>query len=60
MAEDNIEKMIRSHLVRVDTYDAMDAPETLAEESGIAPVNIIKLNGNGNHSHSTQVWERKI
>lgn len=48
MAEDNIEKMIRSHLVRVDTYDAMDAPETLAEESGIALENIIKLNGNEN------------
>jgi len=48
MAEDNIEKMIRSHLVRVDTYDAMDAPETLAGESGIALENIIKLNGNEN------------
>ena len=40
MAEDNIEKMIRSHLVRVDTYDAMDAPETLAGESGIALENL--------------------
>ena len=48
MAEDSIENLIRPHLVRVDTYDAMDAPETLVEKSGISLENIIKLNGNEN------------
>ena len=44
----NIESLVRAHLVDVETYDAMDAPETLAKKAGISEDQIIKLNGNEN------------
>jgi len=43
-----IEGLVRPHLVGVNTYDAMDAPEALAERAGISKDRIIKLNGNEN------------
>ncbi|HCE77113.1 MAG TPA: histidinol-phosphate transaminase [Dehalococcoidia bacterium] len=48
MGKIDIEKIIRPHLVNVKTYDAMEAPETLARKSGIPESEIIKLNGNEN------------
>ena len=42
------EKLIRPHLVDVQTYEAMDPPELLAEKAGIPADQIIKLNGNEN------------
>ena len=43
-----IENLVRAHLVDVETYDAMDAPEALAKRAGISEDQIIKLNGNEN------------
>jgi len=43
-----IEKFIRPHLLKVNTYDAVDAPEMLAKKAGIRKEDIIKLNGNEN------------
>ncbi len=48
MGKNDIEKFIRPHLVNLKTYDAMEAPETLARKSGIPESEIIKLNGNEN------------
>ena len=48
MGKIDIEKIIRPHLVNVKTYDAMEAPETLAKKSGIPESQIVKLNGNEN------------
>ena len=44
----DIQKIIRPHLVDIQTYEAMEAPETLAKKSGIPESEIIKLNGNEN------------
>ena len=43
-----LDDMVRSHLLKVDTYSSMDAPEILAQKAGISPNKIIKLNGNEN------------
>ncbi len=43
-----IDGLVRPHLVGVNTYDAMEAPEALAERAGIPTDRIIKLNGNEN------------
>ena len=44
----SIQKFIRPHLLDVNTYDAVDAPEVLAERAGIKKQSILKLNGNEN------------
>ena len=44
----NIEKLIRSHLVDVQSYDPVDPPELLAQKAGIPEDKIVKLNGNEN------------
>ena len=36
-----IENLVRAHLVDVETYDAMDAPEALAKRAGISEDQII-------------------
>ena len=44
----DIKKFIRPHLLSINTYEAVDAPELLAEKAGILKEDIIKLNGNEN------------
>ncbi len=44
----DIKKFIRPHLLNINTYEAVDAPELLAEKAGILKEDIIKLNGNEN------------
>jgi histidinol-phosphate aminotransferase len=48
MITTGIDKLIKPHLVDIKTYDSMDPPERLAEQAGIPPEKIIKLNGNEN------------
>ena len=44
----DIEKLIRPHLAEIQTYEAVDPPEVLAERAGIPADQIVKLNGNEN------------
>jgi histidinol-phosphate aminotransferase len=44
----DVEKLIRPHLVNVQTYDPVDPPELLAKRAGIPEDKVIKLNGNEN------------
>jgi len=44
----SVNKLIRSHLVDVTTYDPVDPPELLAKRAGIPADQIVKLNGNEN------------
>jgi histidinol-phosphate aminotransferase len=44
----DIQKLIRSHLVNVQPYNAVDPPELLAKKAGIPEDRVIKLNGNEN------------
>ena len=44
----DMEKLIRPHLVDIKTYEPVDPPELLAEQSGIPADKIVKLNGNEN------------
>ena len=48
MMTTGIDKLIKPHLVDITTYDSMDPPERLAEQAGIPPEKVIKLNGNEN------------
>ena len=48
MITTDIDKLIRAHLVDFKTYDPVDPPELLAEQAGIPPDKVIKLNGNEN------------
>ena len=50
----SVEKLIRSHLVDVQTYDPVDPPELLAKRAGIAADQIVKLNGNENPREPSQ------
>ena len=43
-----VEKLIRPHLVSIQTYDPVDPPELLARRAGVPADKIIKLNGNEN------------
>lgn len=43
-----IKRLIRPHLVNIQTYDAVDPPELIAQRAGIPLDKIIKLNGNEN------------
>ena len=44
----DVEKLIRPHLVNIQSYSTVDPPEILAERAGISQDNVIKLNGNEN------------
>ncbi|MDA0770704.1 MAG: histidinol-phosphate transaminase [SAR202 cluster bacterium Casp-Chloro-G4] len=44
----DIDKFIRPHLAKVQTYDPVDPPELLAKQAGIPEDQIVKLNGNEN------------
>ena len=44
----NLQKLIRQHLVNVQTYDPVDPPDLLAKRAGIPEDKIVKLNGNEN------------
>ncbi len=44
----DITRLVRPHLLDVQTYEAVDPPEVLAERAGIPPEKVIKLNGNEN------------
>lgn len=44
----SVNKLIREHLVDVQTYDPVDPPEMLAKRAGIPADQIVKLNGNEN------------
>lgn len=44
----DIDKLVRSHLLNVQTYDPVDPPELLAKRAGIPESQIVKLNGNEN------------
>ena len=37
----DIEKLIRPHLVDIQTYDPVDPPELLAKRAGIAPEKVL-------------------
>lgn len=43
-----IKRLIRPHLIDIQTYDAVDPPELIAQRAGIPESQIIKLNGNEN------------
>ena len=43
-----IKRLIRPHLVDVQTYEAVDPPELIAQRAGIPESEIVKLNGNEN------------
>ena len=44
----SVKKLIRPHLLAVQTYDPVDPPELLARRAGIPQDQIVKLNGNEN------------
>ena len=44
----DIEKLIRPHLVDIQSFSPVDPPEILAQQAGIPPDKVIKLNGNEN------------
>ncbi len=44
----SVRRLIRQHLVSVQTYDPVDPPEMLAKRAGIPEDQIVKLNGNEN------------
>ena len=48
MSKVNIQSLIRPHLANIQTYEAVDPPEILAQRAGIREDEIIKLNGNEN------------
>ncbi|MCI0440190.1 MAG: histidinol-phosphate transaminase [Chloroflexi bacterium] len=48
MKTGDVRKLIRPHLVSIKTYDPVDPPELLAQQAGIPPEKVIKLNGNEN------------
>lgn len=48
MTTTDIDKLIRPHLVDIKSYDPVDPPELLAEQAGIPPDKVVKLNGNEN------------
>ena len=48
MSRADVTQLIRPHLLNVQTYDPLDPPELLAQQAGIPPDEIIKLNGNEN------------
>lgn len=48
MDNSSVEKFIRTHLVNIQTYAAVDPPELLAQKAGIPENKIVKLNGNEN------------
>ncbi len=48
MGRVDVGKLIRPHLVEIQTYDPVDPPELLAEQAEVQPDEIIKLNGNEN------------
>jgi histidinol-phosphate aminotransferase len=48
MGNVDLGKLIRPHLLNVETYAAVDPPELLAQKAGIPPEKIVKLNGNEN------------
>jgi histidinol-phosphate aminotransferase len=50
----SVKKLIRSHLVDLQTYDPVDPPELLAKRAGIAADQIVKLNGNENPREPSQ------
>ncbi len=50
----SVKKLIRSHLVDVQTYDPVDPPELLARRAGVAADQIVKLNGNENPREPSQ------
>jgi histidinol-phosphate aminotransferase len=50
----SVNKLIRSHLVDVTTYDPVDPPELLAKRAGIPADQIVKLNGNENPREPSQ------
>ncbi len=43
-----VEKLIRAHLVGVDTYTPVDPTEKLARRAGIRPEDVVRLNANEN------------
>lgn len=59
MAQD-IDKLIRPHLADVQTYDPVDPPELLAQQAGIPPEQIVKLNGNENPYGSSPKAARAV
>ena len=40
-SEVNIDKLVRPHLVNIQTYASVDPPEILAERAGISPDEIV-------------------
>ena len=44
----SIDRLVRPHLLDIETYDPVDPPELLAKRAGIPEDQIIKLNGNEN------------
>ena len=44
----DIEKLIRPHLVNIQSFSPVDPPEILAQRAGIALDKVVKLNGNEN------------
>ena len=48
MQDMSVRRLIREHLVSVQTYDPVDPPEQLAKRAGIPEDQIVKLNGNEN------------
>ena len=44
----SVRRLIRQHLVSVQTYDPVEPPELLAKRAGIPEDQIVKLNGNEN------------
>lgn len=43
-----MEELIRPHLRDIETYESLEPSEVLAQEAGISPDKVIKLNGNEN------------
>ena len=55
-----IEKLIKPHLVKVNTYKSVDPPELLAEKAGIPRDKIIKLNGNENPKEPSEQIKQAV
>ena len=48
MSTIDVDRLVREHLVEVQTYKSVDPPEVLAERAGIPRDQVVKLNGNEN------------
>lgn len=56
----NLERLVRRHLVKVETYASVDPTEELARKAGIRPEDVIRLNANENPFGPSEAATRAV